>query len=225
MRSGGAAIAFAVAIAAASPAPAAAQGAEQTLDRATAAYAQMRTAKILFTQTLNNPLTNKDVTSKGELLEKLPGHYLVTFTDPKGDRIVSDGKVVWVYLPSTNPGQVIKMPVGDGGTRVPDFTAWLLDRPKERFALKDLGAATVNGRATHVLLLAPKVGGIPFTSAKLWIGDADGIVRQFETVDANGSVRRVRVDAIEMNVPVNASAFTFTVPAGVKVYEPGGSGA
>ena len=215
---------LAIVLAVAAPASAAAQTPEQTLDKAVSAYAQMKTARVSFTQTLNNPLTNKDVTSKGEMIEKLPGHYLVTFTQPAGDRIVSDGKVVWVYLPSTNPGQVIKLPVGEGGTRVPDFTSWLLDKPKERFTLGDGGTATIAGKATHVLLLTVHGSGVPFRSAKLWIGDADGIVRQFETTDANGSVRKVRVDAIEMNVPASGSLFTFTVPAGVKVYEPGVSG-
>ena len=34
--------------------------------------------------------------------------------NPAGDRIVADGKWVWVYLPSATPDQVIRMPVGDG---------------------------------------------------------------------------------------------------------------
>lgn len=201
-----------------------AQAPEATLDRAAAVYAKMSTAHVTFTQTLTNPLTGKDVTSKGDMIERLPGHYLVTFTQPAGDRIVSDGRVVWVYLPSTNPGQALKFSVGDGGAHVPDFTSWLLDKPKDRFTLGDGGAATVGGHATRVVTLAPKSKNTPFSSAKLWIDDADGIVRQFETVDANGSVRRVRIDSIEMNVPASGHLFTFTPPAGVKVYEPGASG-
>ena len=202
-----------------------AQSPSEVLDHATAAYAQMKTAHVTFTQFVKNPLTNADVASKGEMYQKLPGHYDVTFTQPAGDRIVSDGRVVWIYLPSTNPGQVMKLGVGEGGqARVPDFTTWLLDAPKSRFTIAGGGAATVSGKATHVLLLTPKGAGVPFVSARLWVDDADGIVRQFETADENGSTRRVRVESIEMNVPVSASAFTFTVPVGVKVYEPGASG-
>lgn len=201
-----------------------AQTAEQTLDKAAAVYANMKTAHVTFTQTVDNPLTNKAETSRGEMLERLPGHYLVTFTQPAGDKIVSDGRVVWIYLPSSNPGQVIKMPVGNGGASVPDFTSWLLDAPKDRFKLGDGGTAALGGKATHIVTLVPRGTGTPFKSAKLWIDDADGIVRQFETVDANGSTRKVRIDSIEMGVPAATGQFTFKVPNGVKVYEPGGSG-
>ena len=199
-----------------------AQTAEQTIDKAAAAYANMRTAHVVFSQTMTNPLTNKTAASKGDLLERLPGHYLVTFSVPAGDRIVSDGRVVWVYLPSTNPGQVLKLPVGEAGaTHVPDFTAYLLDAPKSHFTLSDAGTAEINGRKTHIVQLSPKEKSVPFTSAKLWIDDEDGLVRQFETTDANGSVRHVRVEKIELNVLASANLFVFTPPAGVKVFEPG----
>ena len=202
-------------------APLAAQAPSATLDRATAAYAKMETAKVTFTQTVTNPLTGHAADSKGEMLQRLPGHYAVTFSDPAGDRIVSDGKVVWIYLPSTNPGQAIKMHVGDAGASIPDFTTWLLNAPKDRFALADGGKGTIGGRATHIVLLTPRAKNVPFTSAKLWIDDADGIVRQFETTDANGSVRRVRIDSIKMNVPVPAGAFTFVPPEAVKIFDQG----
>ena len=201
-----------------------AQTPAQIIDKASAAYAQMRTARVTFSQTLTNPLTNKDVASSGVLVEQVPGRYRVTFTQPKGDRIVSDGKLVWIYVPSTNPGQVMKVPVREGGNGVPDFTSWLMNAPKDRFALADGSATTVNGRAAHTVLLTPKVGGIPFVRARVWVDDADGLVRQFETMDLNGGMRRVRVESIEMNVPVEASLFVFTPPAGVKVIDASGMG-
>ena len=199
-----------------------AQTPAQIIDKASAAYAQMKTARVTFTQVLTNPLTNREVASAGVMVEQIPGRYRVTFTQPKGDRIISDGKMVWLYLPSTNPGQVMKVPVREGGNGVPDFTAFLLNAPKDRFALADGAAAMVSGRPAHTVLLTPKVGGIPFIKARVWVDDADGLVRQFETIDINGGVRRVRVESIDMNVPVDASLFTFTVPSGVKVIDASG---
>jgi len=203
---------------------AAAQTPQQIVDRAAAAYAQMRTARVTFTQTVSNPLTNRDVASAGVMIQQIPGRYRVTFTQPKGDRIISDGKTVWVYLPSTNPGQVMKLPVREGGNGVPDFTAYLLNAPKERFSLADGGATTVNGHNAHTVLLTPKVGGIPFTKARIWVDDTNGLVRQFETTDVNGGMRRVRIESIDMNVPVEAALFTFTPPSGVKVVDASGVG-
>jgi outer membrane lipoprotein carrier protein len=198
-----------------------AQSPTATLERAAAVYARMQTAKVSFTQTVDNPLTGHGVDSKGEMLQRLPGRYAVSFTQPAGDKIVSDGKAVWIYLPSTNPGQVIRMTVGEGGARIPDFTTWLVDSPAQRFVITDGGTAVIGGRATHIVGLTPRGRNAPFAFAKLWIDDADAIVRQFETKDANGSMRRVRIDAISMNVPVSDGNFTFTPPAGVKVFDQG----
>jgi outer membrane lipoprotein carrier protein len=200
-----------------------AQSATATLERAAAVYAKMQTARVSFTQTVDNPLTGHGVDSKGVMLQRLPGRYAVSFTEPAGDRIVSDGKSVWIYLPSTNPGQVIRMTVGEGGARIPDFTSWLVDAPAQRFTITDGGTAVIGGHATHVVGLTPRGRNAPFAFAKLWIDDTDAIVRQFETKDANASVRRVRIDAIQMNLPVSEGNFTFTAPPGVKVFDQGGA--
>jgi outer membrane lipoprotein carrier protein len=77
----------------------------------------------------------------------------------------------------------------------------------------------LNGRAAHTVLLTPKVGGIPFVKARIWVDDSDGLVRQFETTDLNGGVRRVRIEKIDLNVPVEAQLFTFTPPQGVRVVD------
>jgi outer membrane lipoprotein-sorting protein len=58
-----------------------------------------------------------------------------------------------------------------------------------------------------------------FAKATIWIDPADGTLRQFEVVDANGLSRRVRLTNIRMNAATEASAFVFTPPAGVKVFE------
>jgi outer membrane lipoprotein carrier protein len=85
------------------PAAAAAQSPDSTLDRAVAAYATIKTARISFTQTIDNALTGSTVSSRGELQQRRPSRFAVNFQEPAGDRIVSDGSYVWVYLPSTNP--------------------------------------------------------------------------------------------------------------------------
>ena len=210
---------FAAAITATAALPLRAQDVtDATIDRAVAAYAKVRTARATFEQTISNPLTSSTHVSRGEFQQERPGRLSVLFTDPKGDRIVADGKAVWLYLPSTNPGQVIKMPATGAGTGTVDFTNQFLDQPKTRYTITDAGAATIGGRATRALLLVPRTAQ-PFTRATVWVDDVDGAVRQFEVTDGSGVIRRVRLTALRVNVPVDRKSFRFSPPKGVKVYE------
>jgi outer membrane lipoprotein carrier protein len=207
----------AVAIAA-SVAPLAAQSADSTLDRAVAAYATVKTARIAFTQTIDNSLTGTSVTSHGELQQRRPSRFSVKFDDPAGDRIVSDGQFVWVYLPSTNPGQVIRAKLG-ADVGAPDFAAQFLESPRTSYTVSGGSAATIDGDATHAVILAPKSTSSPFTKVTLWVNDGDALLRRVETVDGSGVVRRITVTRFARNAPVDANAFVFHVPAGVKVFD------
>jgi outer membrane lipoprotein carrier protein len=207
----------AVAIAAA-VAPLAAQSADSTLDRAVAAYATVKTARIAFTQTIDNSLTGTSVTSHGELQQRRPSRFSVKFDDPAGDRIVSDGQFVWVYLPSTNPGQVIRAKLG-ADVGAPDFAAQFLESPRTSYTVSGGSAATIDGDATHAVILVPKSTSSPFTKVTLWVNDGDALLRRVETVDGSGVVRRITVTRFARNAPVDANAFVFHVPAGVKVFD------
>ena len=42
---------------------------------------------------------------------------------------------------------------------------------------------------------------------------------QFEVVEPSGITRRIRITSLDINVPVDRGAFTFTPPSGVRVVE------
>lgn len=195
------------------------QSPERTLDRAIDAYARIHTARATFTQRLTNPLTGQTTVTHGDLQQRKPGRFDVRFTDPAGDRIVSDGKVVWVYLPSTNPGQVIKMRAGENGAGVPDYTAQFLETPKSKYTVTDAGTVTIGTHATHAITLVPKDASLPFSKAIVWVDDDDALVRQFETTEQNGITRRVTIDTMRPNAKLDADAFVFKVPSDVHVFE------
>jgi outer membrane lipoprotein carrier protein len=202
----------------AAPAAAAAQSPDSTLDRAVAAYATIKTARIAFTQTIDNALTGSTVTSRGELQQRRPARFAVNFQEPAGDRIVSDGQYVWVYLPSTNPGQVIRAKLG-ADVGAPDFAAQFLEAPRKNYTVSGGSATTIDGAATHSVVLMPKSAESPFQKVTLWVNDSDALLRRVETVDQSGAVRRITVTKFGKNAPVDANAFVFHVPAGVKVYD------
>jgi outer membrane lipoprotein carrier protein len=190
------------------------------LDRAVARWSAVKTARATFEQTIVNALTGNTLTATGEYQQQRPGKLSVRFDDPATDRIVADGKHVWLYLPSSAPGQVIRSPLGAGGTGTVDLTAQFLTAPRSRYTVTSAGSATVSGRATHGFILVPKVAkGAPFKTATVYIDDADATIRQFEVTEQSGVQRKVRLTSLRTNVPVDASAFTFTPPAGVRIVD------
>lgn len=187
------------------------------LEHAVAAYRNVRSLRATFDQTLTNPVTSRSSTAKGELLVKRPGKLSVRFTQPAGDRIVSDGSRVWIYLPSSTPGQVIRARADSQGTGL-DISTELLTAPRTRFTVSDGGAATVGSFSTHVVVLVPRTAR-NYTKARLWVDDKDGLVRQLELTEQSGVTRLVLFRTLQLNASIPASAFKFQVPAGVKVYD------
>src|SRR5512144_1754070 len=105
------------------------------LDRAVAAWSKVRTARATFEQTITNSLTGRTVTATGEYQQQRPGKISVRFSEPADDRIVADGSRLWLYLPSTTPGQVIRTSLQNGGSATLDLTAQFLPAPRSRYTI------------------------------------------------------------------------------------------
>ncbi len=191
-----------------------------TLQRAVAAYRNAETISATFDQTVTNPLTDRTLSTSGELLRRKPNLLSVSFSGADPDRIVADGSNLWVYVPSTAPGQVIKVPAaaGERGMFV-DPMGQILSAPITSYSLADAGNATVAGHQTHAITLTPKSQDALFTKATLWIDDSDGLVRQIQTTEPSGLVRKIVVTRFQTNVSIPRSAFQFTPPPNVRVID------
>ena len=188
------------------------------LDRAVTAWTKVKTVRATFEQTITNPLTGRTLTATGEYQQSRPGKLAVTFADPANDRIIADGRFVWLYLPSSAPDQVIKTVQGANGTGTVDISAQFLTAPRTRYTVNAVGTLVVSGRPTHGYNLIPKAAGsAPFSAASVWIDDVDATIRQFEVTESSGVQRRIRLTSFKANAPVDAAAFVFTPPAGVRV--------
>lgn len=196
------------------------QGVDREIARAVAAWSRVKTLRATFEQTVTNPITGSQLTAHGNLQQRKPSRLAINFTDPLGDRIVADGKYVWLYLQSATPGQVVKMRMTDVGAANTDLIGQFLNTPRSKYDATDGGRDRVGDRAARVITLVAKPGtSLPFYRAKVWVDSADALIRQFDAVDANGVSRKVRILTMSPNAPVDAAAFTFDVPTGVRVVE------
>jgi outer membrane lipoprotein carrier protein len=195
-----------------------AQSPESVMERAAGNYASMKTMRAEFRQTITNPLTGTSSTSRGEILRRQPNLLAINFSDPKGDRVVADGKAVWIYLPSSAPGQVVRLTAGSRAAGNIDPGALFLSSPRSRFNVKSAGSEVVGGVKTDVIVLTPRTSTAPFTHAKVWV-DATATVKQFEVTDANGLTRFVVITRLTANAPIARSEFTFAPPPNARILD------
>jgi outer membrane lipoprotein carrier protein len=186
------------------------------VDRAASTYHGARSVRATFEQTLTGAGTKSVHAARGEYFQS-GSRFALRFTDPAGDAIVNDGTSLWLYLPSTAKGQVMKIPseAGEGM----DVLSELVSAPKASYVAVRIRDETIDAHATEVFALSPKKSDMPFTHATLWIGKSDALIWQLETVEQSGLVRRVRFTSVHTDADLPADAFTFVIPAGVKVLD------
>ncbi|HET7598947.1 MAG TPA: outer membrane lipoprotein carrier protein LolA [Gemmatimonadales bacterium] len=195
--------------------------AKAIVGRAANAYRSLISLKAEFQQSIDNPMIGNQE-SKGVLVQSGQARLAMRFSEPPGEAIVIDGRSVWVYTPSTAPGQVLKLPVPSGGPVYGyNLIAWLLDRPAERYASTYVRADKLDGRTMDVIEMIPTVPDMPFSKATVWLDRSDALPRRIEIDETSGQHRTLTLHSLRANVPVTDRTFTFDVPNGVRVVEQG----
>ena len=201
------------------PAAAGAQDANSIVGRSSRVYRSLASLTADFVQVIDNPMIDS-AESRGTLVQAGPDKLAMRFTDPPGEAVIIDGRSVWVYTPSTTPGQVIRMSVPSGGPVYGyNMLAWLLDRPAERYTAAYIRADVLGGRSMDVVELVPAVPDLPFERAVLWLDRADGVPRRLEITEHSGATRTLTLSKIRVNQSVPDRTFRFDVPPGVRVVD------
>jgi outer membrane lipoprotein carrier protein len=196
-----------------------AQDAAAIVGRSSRVYRSLASMRADFVQVIDNPMIDS-AESRGTLVQAGPSKLAMRFTDPPGEAIVIDGQHVWVYTPSTVPGQVLRMKLPSGGPVYGyNIIAWLLDKPAERYQPRYLRQDAVNGRPVDVIELMPAVPDLPFERATLWLDRADALPRRLEITERGGALRTLTLSKVQVNQRVPDSTFAFRVPSGVRVVD------
>ena len=207
------------------PCIAPAQNADSILDRAVTAFQNVTTLRADFTQLVKDEMIGTNSTSRGEFLQQRPNRFAMRWRQPPGDVILSDGSWLWVYLPSSAPGQAVKSAVTGRPGQSPDVVAEFLERPRERFTITYVRTEPVGGRTADVLSFVPRQSGTAYRQVLLWIDRQDNLPHQVEISEASGTLRRITLDKLRINASIPASSFSFRPPSGVRVVDasrPGG---
>jgi outer membrane lipoprotein carrier protein len=201
--------------------PLVAQDPAPILERASTAYHQLTTLTADFVQVVTNPMLGTPDTARGRLYLQRPSRFAMEFVVPRGDRVVADGIALWLYTPSTTPGQVLKVPIPAEGTTGPNLIGQFVERPLERYDATYFKEETLSGTPCDAVTLIPKAADAQFRRAVIWIDRERGLVRRILITETSGQMREVRLSGLTVNPTVPARRFRFSPPAGTRVVEQG----
>ena len=189
------------------------------LDRASASFDTVKTLEADFIQIISNPMLGDPDTTRGKLYQQKPNAFAMRFSDPKNDRIVADGRYLWLYTPSSTPGQVIRSAIPATGNTGPNLIGQFVEKPRERYDARYVRADSNPAGAFDVVALTPRDRDAPYTGATLWVSKKDGLVRRLEIVETSGQTRTIILRNVAVNRPINSREFRFSQPAGTQVVD------
>ena len=189
------------------------------LDRASQSYDTVRTLQADFVQVVDNPMIGDPDTTRGRLYQRRPGYFAMRFTEPKDDRIVADGRHLWLYTPSTTPGQVIRSAIPGTGTTGPNLIGQFVEHPRERYDARYVRADSISDGLIDVITLTPRAKDLGYSEATVWIARKDGLVRRIDIVETSGQRRTIILRNLAINQAVPAREFRFSPPAGSRVVD------
>ncbi|MEO5799533.1 MAG: outer membrane lipoprotein carrier protein LolA [Gemmatimonadales bacterium] len=204
------------ALAAQSPSPA--ETATQVVSRASRVFKQLSGLEADFRQHIEDPMVG-NLDSKGKLSQTGKNRFVMRFSDPANEVLLVDGTHLWVYTPSTSPGQVTRRPISTSSVYGVNLIGWFMDNPLDRYRLTYVATELVNGKRADAVLLEPVTRDLPFRRATLWFDREDGLPHRFEISESQGQKRTVLLSNVRLNASIPPSTFLFKVPDGVKVID------
>ena len=195
--------------------PGAAQDVRAILESASKRYAPVTSLCADFRQRRSVPLLSEEHDGQGRLCQSRPDRFAMRFTEPAGDVVVMDGTSVWLYWPSVDPVQVVKLPVSSSAGGFDLHREFLAD-PGSKYRATYEGTEVIAGKPTHRIRLVPRTP-VSYAAATVWIDTGTPDLRQVRLEEENGSIRTITLENIRIGVAAPADWFTFVAPKGAQV--------
>jgi outer membrane lipoprotein carrier protein len=143
---------------------------------------------------------------------------VVEFQQPYGQKIVSNGKTMWIYIPSMNvvAEQTLKADSGIFTSNTKSGLTRLFNKYHYRFASKDQPEVMADGKKYYTLHLKQKESRSGFRTLQLWISE-DYFIVKAKGETSSGKVIEISFSNIQTNVNLPGSIFRFDVPAHARI--------
>ncbi|MCX6232536.1 MAG: outer membrane lipoprotein carrier protein LolA [Bacteroidetes bacterium] len=171
------------------------------LDKVSAKMKSYTSMKIEFTYTLDNKAEKIHQSKTGVVTIKGDKYTL----NVQKQRIISDGKTVWTYIPDANEVQINNVNTKDDEALNP---AKLLSTYNKNYRAKLIKEAMMDGVSTQIIDLVP-IKGKAFFKVRLLIDKIKLQVISTEIYNKNGSIYAYKVNKFTPNTKVADSDFVF----------------
>lgn len=180
-------------------------------------YNKVATLQVQFAETYGGS-GRPARTEAGVLYLRKPGRMRWDYTSPAGKLFVSDGRSVFLYLPSSN--SVKKMKLKDTeDMRAP--LAFLLGKLNFEKEFRNTQART-EGTDT-VITAEPKSDNLPYSNVEFTVTPSFEI-RRLRVSNLDQTTLEFAFEAEKLNPPLANSLFQFQPPAGAEVVDEGVGG-
>ena len=167
-----------------------------------------------FHQTLRDEDKKIIQQSSGTLDLQRPGKFAWTYTEPFEQKIVADGKELWIY--DVELEQVTVKPMDTGLANAPIMILMKQSDVTDQFDVSEVGQR----KFLYWIELKPHDKGLEYTD--IYIGLEKGRVKAMELQDRFGQSTQIVFDNLRLGVVHNPATFKFVPPPGVDVYGVGG---
>ena len=164
---------------------------------------------------------NKNKSSSGIVHYKQAGKVNFSFHKPDGDKIISNGRKMWVYIRRLNAVGVQSLNndqsnIYNAGNY--EGLVRLFRRYHYRFD-KAEQPRNVLGGSHYVLALDEKVDSGGFSNITLYVDATKKIIRKMIAISRGGREVALEFKNIELNIELPSSLFTYKIEGNVKVVE------
>lgn len=173
-------------------------------------YNNAKTLQVLFSEAYTGPGQPRR-TESGKLALRKPGRMRWDYTSPQGKLFVSDGKWLWLYTPSNNRVERMKLKETDD-MRAP--LAFLLG--KLNFSKEFRNIKAQSGPDGTAISAEPATDTLPYTSVEFLVSP-ERQIRRVKVTGYDKSVLEFHFDQETMNPPLDSKLFRFEAPQGAEV--------
>ncbi len=198
--------------------PAPADQTAATVAKVQAFYDKTTTFQSDFSQEFFVKSHNVRKESKGKVIFEKPGKMNWEYSNPAGNRVVSDGTILKVYEAANK--QMFEQNVDK--SQYPAALSFLTGGGKlgEVFTFVMYPGAAMNFQGGDVLVGTPKTPTPAYTKVLFYVDSASSQVRRVLIVDGQGNRNRFDFESPKVNVQVPPGTFQFTPPPGTQIIRP-----
>jgi len=175
-------------------------------------YNHAQTLQVVFHEAYTGPGQPRR-TESGTLLLRKPGRMRWDYSSPQGKLFVSDGRFLWLYTPSNNQVEKMKIKESDDMRAPLAFLLGKLHFDKEFRNIQ--GQPLADGtRITG----EPKTDTLPYTQVEFVVG-RDNQIRHVQVIGFDKSILEFDFEQEKLNPALEAKLFQFHVPPGAELVE------